>query len=88
MKESYFKLKLNFLFVLALTLSVILLILPPEFTMALYTPNILGYFWLIVFIPITFITFLILTFQDLKKTDAIKVHLNAFCFLHWLFLSA
>ncbi len=49
-------------------ISLIILILPSDFKMAVYTPNYLGYFWLSLY-PVICFCFLYLTVVDIKNNN-------------------
>lgn len=55
------------IFYICLIFSFVILLVPGEYKIAVYTPNILGWFWLTVLIPLTFITFILLLISDFKK---------------------
>ena len=48
--------RINLVFYLGLVLSFAILILPYQYKAAVYTPNILGWFWLLVLLPGTLVT--------------------------------
>ena len=58
--------KLNITFYVSIFLAFILLIVPPRFKMGVYGPNFLGWFWTIILIPVSLITFLWLLVLDIK----------------------
>ena len=61
--------KLNLLFYLSLPLSFIIFLIPSEFKIAVYSPNYLGWFLLIILLPTTLISFIWLTVLDFKKNN-------------------
>ena len=56
-------------FYICLIFSFVILLIPGEYKIAVYTPNILGWFWLVILIPLTLITFVWLLISDLKKSE-------------------
>lgn len=58
---------LNRLFYISLILSFIIFLLPIEYKMGVYTPNILGWVWLTILTPITLILFQFLLITDIKN---------------------
>jgi hypothetical protein len=74
--------KLNTIFYISLFFAFFLLLLPPELKSAIYGPNYLGWFWIIINIPVVIILFLYLLFIDLnnnKKNN--KLLKRILCFL-------
>jgi hypothetical protein len=65
--------KLNNIFYVSLFLAFFLLLLPPESKSAIYGPNYLGWFWIIINIPIVILLFLYLLFIDLKNNNTKKL---------------
>lgn len=65
--------KVNNIFYVSLFLAFFLLILPPESKSAIYGPNYLGWFWIIINIPIVILLFLYLLFIDLKNNNTKKL---------------
>ncbi len=61
--------KLNNIFFVSLFLAFFLLLLPRELKMAAYAPNYLGWFWIIINIPLIIILFIYLLFIDLKSNN-------------------
>ena len=61
--------KLNNIFYLSLFFAFFLLLLPPELKSAIYGPNYLGWFWIIINIPVVIILFLYLLFIDLNNNN-------------------
>lgn len=61
--------KANSIFIISLTMSLLLFLLPPEFTWGVYSPNYLGWFWLLLCLPVTFISFVWSSTQDLKNRN-------------------
>jgi hypothetical protein len=61
--------KLNNIFYVSLFLAFFLLLLPPESKSAIYGPNYLGWFWIIINIPIVILLFLYLLFIDLNNNS-------------------
>lgn len=65
----------NLIFYLSILLSLIILTLPVKFRIAIYTPSILGFIWLLSF-PIIVGSYIWLTFINLKnenKRDLIRM---------------
>jgi hypothetical protein len=65
--------KLNNIFYVSLFLAFFLLLLPPESKSAIYGPNYLGWFWIIINIPTVILLFLYLLFIDLKNNNTKKL---------------
>lgn len=65
--------KLNNIFYVSLFLAFFLLLLPPESKSAIYGPNYLGWFWIIINIPIVILLFLYLLFIDLNNNNTKKL---------------
>jgi hypothetical protein len=63
---------LNYIFYTSLIIGAIFFLIPPEFKMAVYTPNVLGYFWLLGILPIVLISFLWLTYLDFKTDKTLR----------------
>lgn len=80
--------KLNYIFYISLVLSFIILLFPLEYKMGGYTPNILGWIWLILLIPVTLITFFYLLITDLRnKTNKKELLRRTIFFLAIILLS-
>jgi hypothetical protein len=87
--------KLNNIFYVSLFLSFFLLLLPPESKSAIYGPNYLGWFWIIINIPIVILLFLYLLFIDLNNNNTKKLLKRILYFLviivisiiYWLYQS-
>lgn len=58
--------RIKLLYFISITLSLVLLILPANYKSAVYTPNILGYTWLLLF-PIILICYLYLMLKTKRK---------------------
>ena len=65
--------KLNNIFYVSLFFAFFLFHLPPKFMMATYGPNYLGWFWIIINIPLVITLFLYLLFIDLKNNNKKKL---------------
>ena len=78
---------LNKIFYILLAFSAILYFLPPKITWGIYTPNFLGWFWLLFLIPLTFITFIWLLISDLKKKRKQKLIIRSLIFMMVLVVS-
>ncbi len=68
---------LSNLFSLSLIIPLIILLLPNDYKISVYTPSILGYIWILLF-PIILITFLLLSYQDYIKKIKKKLLLDQF----------
>jgi hypothetical protein len=68
-KINRFRKAADIVFIVSLLLIIIITILPPEYKMATYTPNFLGFFWLLVCMPLMFISFLAGSIINLKKNN-------------------
>lgn len=53
-------------FYISLSVTVLIFVLPPEYTMGVYAPNYLGWFWFIFCLPFTLITFIWSTLLDIR----------------------
>lgn len=73
--------KLNTIFYISLFFAFFLLLLPPELKSAIYGPNYLGWFWIIINIPLVIILFLYLLFIDLNNNKNNKLLKRILCFL-------
>ena len=73
--------KLNTIFYISLFFAFFLLLLPPELKSATYGPNYLGWFWIIINIPVVIILFLYLLFIDLNNNKNNKLLKRILCFL-------
>ena len=78
--------KINLVFNLSIIFSLVILILPVKYRMAVYTPNILGYFWLLSF-PIIIGCFIWLTFLNLKNKNKANLIRKGFIFIGFIVLS-
>jgi len=80
--------RLNTIFYVALAVSFILWLLPPEYNMAVYTPSYLGYFLLVVCLPVTLVTFVWVGILDLKSGIRGRLAIRTIVFLLILLISA
>jgi|APTNR8051073442_1049403.scaffolds.fasta_scaffold00157_52 hypothetical protein len=78
---------IGIIFYISLTMSFILLILPPEITWGVYTPNYLGWFWLLVCLPTTLITFIWAGIQDIKNKIWRELVIRVLIFISILIIS-
>jgi hypothetical protein len=58
---------INRLFYIGLVLSFLVTLLPIEWLSAVYTPSILGYIQMFLLIPLTVITFVIISISDIRN---------------------
>ena len=79
--------KLNTIFYISLFFAFFLLLLPPELKSAIYGPNYLGWFWIIINIPVVIILFLYLLFIDLNNNKNNKLLKRILCFLIIILIS-
>lgn len=79
--------KLDFLFYLVLIISLVLLLLPSEYKMAVYTPNYLGWFWLVICLPTTLLLFIWLLIKDVRSKNWRVLTNRTSIFILTLFLS-
>lgn len=61
--------RVNTLFYIILMISFIVYLMPGHDKMAVYTPNVLGFFWLLVCLLIPAITYLWSSILDLKQKN-------------------
>jgi hypothetical protein len=61
--------KTNIIFYIILLLSLVIFLLPPEYKVAGYSLNFLGWIWLLFLIPSTLFFFSWLSIVDLKKKN-------------------
>jgi len=63
---------INKLFYIALILAVIIFMLPIEYRMGVYTPNIIGYLLVLVILPLILISYLYSIYLDIIRKNGIK----------------
>ena len=73
--------RINIIFYLTLILHFVLTIIPSEYQMRIYSPNYLGWFHLIIIIPVAIITFLWLLILDIKNKNLSIILSRAFLFI-------
>lgn len=67
-------------------ISLIILVLPSDFKMAVYTPNYLGYFWLLLY-PFILGCFVYLSIIDFKKGNKKSLLRRLFIFIGYIALT-
>lgn len=61
------KSKVNLIFYVNTILAYILLLVPIKYKIEIYSPSVLGYFWLLVTIPVSLISLVYLSYIDIRK---------------------
>jgi|SRR5690606_36074876 hypothetical protein len=79
--------KVNLIFYLGLATSVLLFLLPPEYKMGVYSPNYLGWFWLLVCLPVTLITFIWSGISDIMTKSWRALTIRIVIFIAVFFIS-
>lgn len=70
---SLIRKKLNYTFYICSILSFMVLLLPVKYKIAVYSPSILGWIWLLILIPIALITYIWLMVLDIKSKKLKKI---------------
>jgi ABC-type polysaccharide/polyol phosphate export permease len=82
--------KINLIYVLSIFISLVILVLPSNYKMAVYTPNILGYLWIITF-PIIIACYIYLMLKkgrkknERRKDSLIFIIFVLFTILYWIY---
>ena len=92
-KENEMKNFLNRLFYICITGTVLIFFIPQKYHFAVYSLSIIGWIWVLFFIPFTFIAFVVggmLNFKDqewkpIKKRSIILGILMVFYAFYWFF---
>lgn len=79
---------LNSIFYVILFLSGGVFLLPSDYKIVVYTPSIIGWFLLLVLIPILIITFFWLLIKDLREKNTKKLIIRFLVFLFVIGLCA
>jgi hypothetical protein len=78
----------NITFYGSLMSSFIFFLLPARITMGVYSPNAFGWFWLVVLIPVTLITFAWAGSQDVRSNNKKGLIIRVLIFTVVLLVSA
>ena len=82
--------KINYIYIFSILISLVILILPSNFKVAVYTPNILGYLWLITF-PIIIACYIYLMLKkgrkksERRKDSLIFLIFILFTIIYWIY---
>ncbi len=79
--------KINIIFYFALTLSFLIFLLPYQYKAAVYTPNILGWIWLVGLLPLTIVTFIGAGINNYKKKNWKELKMRSLVFLITIIVS-
>ncbi len=85
--DPIMKARINNLFYITLSISFIILLIPSHYKMGVYTPNYLGWFWLLVCLPTTLITFIWAGIQDIKNKIWRELVIRVLIFISILIIS-
>lgn len=86
MMKPFYK-KISLIFYLALIISFVVLLIPPNYKMGVYTPNLLGWIWLLGLIPLTIITFFWLLILDIKKGKTMNLIYRTIIYILTIFIA-
>jgi len=78
---------MNFTFYIALISSIVLFIIPSEYVMGVYSPNILGWIWFVVTLPLTFISFIWAGISNYKNKNWKELAVRSLIFIIVIFFS-
>src|SRR6478752_3001629 len=79
--------KIDSIFYIALIISFIVLLLPAQYKAAIYSLNYLGWFWLLICLPTTAVTFIWSGIQDLKSENWRRLSIRGVVFVSVLVIS-
>ena len=79
--------KLDILFYFALALSLLIFLLPYQYKAAVYTPNVLGWIWLVLLLPLTVVSFVLASINNIKNKNWRDIKLRSTVFIFVLLLS-
>jgi cell shape-determining protein MreC len=73
--------KINIIFYVALTLSFLIFLLPYQYKAAVYTPNVLGWIWFIILLPLTIVSFIVAGIINIKNRSWPELKLRSIIFV-------